>query len=65
MDKDNAYKLDLLGEHNIITSFNVSHLSPFHYIGDNSRSNPFEERQNDENNRPLQILSGPIKRSKI
>jgi hypothetical protein len=45
---NNAYKLDLPGEYNISAAFNVSDLFPFD-IGDDSRTNPFEERGNDEN----------------
>jgi hypothetical protein len=45
---NNAYKLDLLGACNISVIFNVSDLSPFE-VGDYSRTNPFEERGNDEN----------------
>ena len=45
---DNAYKLDLPGEYNISATFNVSDLFPFD-VGDDSRTNPFEERANDEN----------------
>ncbi|KAH9658315.1 Endonuclease [Citrus sinensis] len=45
---DNAYKLDLPGEYNVIVTFNVSDLSPFN-VGEDSRTNPFEERGNDEN----------------
>ena len=44
---DNAYKVDLLGEFNVSASFNVADFSPFD-VGDDSRSNPFEERGNDE-----------------
>ena len=40
---NNAYKLDLLGEYNISVTFNVSDLSPFD-VGNDSRTNPFEER---------------------
>jgi hypothetical protein len=40
--------LDLPCEYNISATFNVSDLSPFD-VGDDSRTNPFEERGNDEN----------------
>ncbi|PKI52813.1 hypothetical protein CRG98_026813 [Punica granatum] len=39
---DNAYKLDLLGEYQVSSTFNVSNLSLFD-VGANSRTNPFEE----------------------
>ena len=42
---NNAYKLDLPDEYNINAIFNVSDLSPFD-VGDDSRTNPFEERGN-------------------
>ncbi|GKV11025.1 hypothetical protein SLEP1_g22314 [Rubroshorea leprosula] len=45
---DNAYKLELPGEYNVSATFNVSNLSPFD-VGDDLRTNPFEERGNDEN----------------
>ena len=45
---NNAYKLDLPGEYNISATFNVSDLSSFN-VGDYLRTNPFEERRNDEN----------------
>ena len=51
---DNAYKLDLSGEYNISATFNIYDLSPFD-VGDNSRTNPFEERENDE------IQQAPLK----
>jgi hypothetical protein len=41
---DNAYKVDLPGEYNVSATFNVSNLTLF----DDSRSNPFEERGDDE-----------------
>ena len=43
---DNAYKLDLPGEYGVSASFNVSNLSPFD-AGDNLRTNPFQEKEND------------------
>jgi hypothetical protein len=64
---DNAYKVDLPGEYNVSATFNVSDLSPFD-VGEDSRSNPFEERGNDGNQGgptlkdPLQIPDGPITR---
>ena len=65
---NNAYKLDLPGEYNISATFNVSDLSPFD-VGDDSRTNPFEERGNDENQQaplkdPLHVLVGPITRAR-
>ena len=61
--KNNAYKLDLPGEYNISATFNVSDLSLFD-VGDDSRTNPFEERGNDENQQafkdPLHVPVGPI-----
>ena len=64
---DNAYKLDLLGEYNISATFNVSDLSPFD-VGDDSRTNPFEERGNDENYKafkdPLHVPVGPITKAR-
>ena len=65
---DNAYKLDLPGEYNVSTSFNVSNLSPFD-VGDDLRTNPFQEGGNDENKEatqrdPLHVPVGPITRAK-
>ena len=63
---DNAYKLDLPNEYNISATFNVFDLSPFD-VGDDSRTNPFEERGNDENQQtfkdPLHVPVGPITRA--
>uniref|UniRef100_A0A2N9GPC1 Reverse transcriptase domain-containing protein n=1 Tax=Fagus sylvatica TaxID=28930 RepID=A0A2N9GPC1_FAGSY len=42
---DNAYKVDLPGEYKVSATFNVSDLSPFD-VGEDSWSNPFEERGN-------------------
>ena len=68
---DNAYKLDLPGEYNVNATFNVSDLSPFN-VGQDLRTNPFEERGNDENHQgtiktssdPLHIHGGPITRAR-
>jgi hypothetical protein len=66
---DNAYKVDLPGEYNVSATFNVSDPSPFD-VGEDSRSNPFEERGNDGNQGepslkdPLQVPEGPITRSR-
>ena len=64
---DNAYKLDLSGEYNISATFNVSDLSPSD-VGDNLRTNPFEERGNDENQQafkdPLHVPVRPITKAR-
>ena len=64
---DNAYKLDFPSEYNISATFNVSNLSPFD-VGDNSRTNPFEEKGNDENQQPLKdplhVPAEPITRAR-
>ena len=64
---DNAYKLDLQGEYNISATFNVSDLSSFD-VGDNLRTNPFEERGNDENQQafkdPLHVSVGPVTKAR-
>ena len=66
---DNAYKVDLPGEFKVSATFNVADLSPFD-VDDDSRSNPFEERENDEsyagpiNKDPLVVSNGPITRSR-
>ena len=64
---DNAYKLDLPSEYNISATFNVFDLSPFD-VGDDSRTNPFEERGNDENYKAfkdlLHVPVGPITKAR-
>jgi hypothetical protein len=67
---DNTYKVDLPSEYKVSTTFNVSDFSPFD-VGEDLRSNPFEERGNDGNQGgpslkdPLQVLDGPITRSRV
>jgi hypothetical protein len=56
--------LDLPGVYNIGATFNVSDLSLFD-VGDDSRSNPFEDQGNDENQQaplkdPLHVSVGPL-----
>ncbi|KAH9744149.1 hypothetical protein KPL70_003565 [Citrus sinensis] len=69
---DNAYKLDHPSEYNVSATFNVSDLSPFD-VGEDSRTNHFEESGNDENHQgntiktssdPLHIHGGPITRAR-
>jgi hypothetical protein len=57
----------------LVLPFNVSDLTLFN-VGDDSRSNPFEERGDDEDkpntkrnhaNDPLQVPIGPITRAKV
>uniref|UniRef100_A0A2N9J0L0 Integrase catalytic domain-containing protein n=1 Tax=Fagus sylvatica TaxID=28930 RepID=A0A2N9J0L0_FAGSY len=66
---DNAYKMDLPSEYKVSATFNVSDLSPFD-IGEDSWSNPFEEKGNDGNQGgpslqdPLQVSDRPITRSR-
>jgi len=69
---DNAYKVDLLGEYGVSATFNVSDVTRFD-VGDDSRSNPFEERRDDADqpnpkrnyaNDPLEVPIGPITRAR-
>jgi hypothetical protein len=46
MINDNTYKVNLLGEYGVSVTFNVIDLS-FFDVGNDSRSNPFDERGND------------------
>ena len=46
MINNNAYKVNLPGEYGVSAIFNVSDLSLFD-VGDDSRSNPFEDRGDD------------------
>jgi len=70
--KNNAYKVDFPGEYGVNATFNVSGLTLFD-VGDDSRSNPFEERRDDEDqpntkcnhaNDPLEMPIGPITRAR-
>ncbi|KAL2465203.1 Uncharacterized protein Adt_41054 [Abeliophyllum distichum] len=48
---NNAYKLDLPGNFNVSTTFNISDHSPFD-VGDDSRSNLFKEEGDDASHEP-------------
>ena len=48
---DKTYKIELLGEYNVSTTFNISDLSPFD-VGSDSRTNLFEEGENDASEDP-------------
>ena len=66
---DNTYKVDLPGDFNVSTTFNVADLSPFD-VSNDSRSNPFEKRGYDESyakpigKDPLVALDGLLTRSR-
>ncbi|KAA3487321.1 Transposon Ty3-I Gag-Pol polyprotein [Gossypium australe] len=69
---ENPYKLDLPGEYNISTSFNVSDLSLF-YANFNLRTSRFEEEGNDVSTPgsttsstldPLELPKGPMTRAR-
>lgn len=45
---DSVYKLDLSSDYSVSASFNVADLSLLD-AGDDLRTNPFQERRNDEN----------------
>ena len=59
--------MDLPNEYNISATFNVFDLSPFD-VGDDLRTNPFEESGNDENQQPfkdpLHVPVGPITKAR-
>ena len=66
MINDNVYKVDLPGEYGESATFNVSDLSSFD-VGDDSRSNPFEERGDNAiqpSKDPLEVPVGPVTRLK-
>jgi len=61
---DNAYKADLPSDYGVSVIFNVADLYLFD-IGDDSRSNPFEERGDNAIQAPkdpLEVLDGPVTR---
>ena len=67
-----AYKIDLSGEYGVKATFNVFDLTLFD-VGDDSRSNPFEERGDDADqpntkcnhaNDPLEVPIRPITRAR-
>jgi len=64
---DNVYKIDISNKYGISTNFDVFYLSLFD-VGDDSRSNPFDERGNDAiqiiPNDTLEILVGSITRAR-
>ena len=74
---DNVYKLDLLGEHNVSATFNVSDLGLFD-VGDDLRTNPVQEEGNDEIEDktitstwdeayldPIQVFVEPVTRAQV
>uniref|UniRef100_A0A2N9I716 Integrase catalytic domain-containing protein n=1 Tax=Fagus sylvatica TaxID=28930 RepID=A0A2N9I716_FAGSY len=67
--KKDSQPIERLSEYKVSATFNVSDLSPFD-VGEDSWSNPFEERGNDGNQGgpslkdPLQVPDGPITRSR-
>ena len=56
---DNTYKVDLPGEYGVSATFNVADLSLFD-VGEDLRSNPFEERGDDAIQEPKDLLEVPI-----
>ena len=63
---NNVYKIDFLGEFSVHFTFNVANLSHFD-VGDDfsdSRTNPFEEEEDDKDPGIPNVPTGPITRSK-
>lgn len=68
---DNAYKVELPGEYNVSSTFNVSDLPLFYADGESDlRTNPSQEGENDEDmtkskgKDPLEGLGGPMTRAR-
>ena len=68
---DNAYKVELPGEYNVSSTFNVSDLPLFDADGESDlRTNPSQEGENDEDmtkskgKDPLEGLGGPMTRAR-
>ena len=68
---DNAYKVELPGEYNVSSTFNVSDLSLFDADRESDlRTNPSQEGENDEDmtkskgKDPLEGLGGPMTRAR-
>ena len=63
---NNAYKIDLLGDFSVHSTFNVVDLSHFDVSDDfsDSRTNPFEEGEDDKNHDVPNVPTGSITRSK-
>ena len=63
---DSACELDSPGEYNVSATFNITDWSPFD-VGDDSRTNTFQEEGNDEgttNPNPIQVPNGPVTRAR-
>jgi hypothetical protein len=70
---DNAYKVDLSSKYGVSSTFNVSDLTLFDISDEDSRSNHFKERGDDDDHpntthrhtiNPLDVPSGPITRAR-
>ena len=69
---DNAYKIDLLGDYNVISTFNVFDLSLFDVDKESDlRTNHSQEEKNDgdltmsKDKDPLEELGGPMTRARV
>jgi hypothetical protein len=70
---DNAYKVDLSSKYGVSSTFNVSDLTLFDISDEDSRSNHFKERGDDDDHpntthrhtiNPLDVPRGPITRAR-